>query len=476
MSNAICSSSDLFSLLPRYVGSAPRYTSYPTAVEFSGDVTRDIWLEELQASEIGSNDKSVNRSRSTKGLSLYFHLPFCHSLCYFCACSKVITRDYSMVEPYLQALCAEVDSYGSIISRNAPVEQIHWGGGTPNFFNSIDMKRLMEKTIQIFPNLLSDADISVELDPRTTSRQQLEALKELGINRISLGVQDFRPEVQQAVNRIQPYEMTRDLIEDAREIGLGGVNVDLIYGLPNQTVVGFLETIDQIISIKPDRIALYGYAHVTWIKKVQKALERAHLPTAAERIEIFTAAIEKLCGAGYEHIGMDHFALPEDSLTMALRNGTLNRNFMGYTTHEGASVIGFGASAISSLPTAFAQNIKDVKSYQQQVLDTGFAIEKGLIRTVDDQMRGEVIESLLCGGEVNFKRFNQRWECSFEREFASELLALKRFEEDGLIRLKEDGVALTDFGRILARNVAVVFDAYIENHRAKSNPIFSQAI
>lgn len=456
-------------LVPRYADAAPRYTSYPTAVEFTNEFSTQPWLAAL-------TQDGQRQAGAARRLALYFHLPFCHSLCYFCACHKVITRDYSVVEPYLQALFRELDAYAELIADHSLVEQIHWGGGTPNFFSPQDMARLMEHTRRSFPHLHPDVEISVEVDPRTVTFDHLKTLKDLGFTRLSLGVQDFRPEVQEAINRIQSFEMTNELVQNARRLGFAGINIDLIYGLPNQTVVGFLESIEQVLSLQPDRVALYGYAHVTWIKKVQKALERSHLPTPDQRVEIFSAAVSRFAAAGYEHIGMDHFALSDDLLSKARRDGTLRRNFMGYTTHSGTEILGFGASAISTTAEAFAQNVKDPQLYQELVSKTGFATERGLLRSREDMIRAAAIEAILCAGSLNYQQFSSQWNIEAGSYFAAEIAALAPFEADQLVICDDQGITLTEVGRIFARNIAAVFDAYLKKHQQQAKPVFSQTV
>ena len=454
-------------MIARYAGSAPRYTSYPTAVEFTEKFDGQSWLEAL-AEEFGRD--------SNTGVSLYFHIPFCHELCYFCACNKLITKDKDVIEPYLQAVFAELDLYRELLPERLAVQQIHWGGGTPNFLPVDAIKRLHEKTISTFPNLIAGADVSVEVDPRTCTTEQIKAFREVGFNRLSLGVQDFDPHVQELVNRIQPYEITKALCDTARAVGFSGINVDLIYGLPDQSVAGFLQTVEQILTIRPDRIALYGYAHVTWIKKVQKALERAHLPTPGERIAIFTEALKRFSAAGYRHIGMDHLALPEDTLSLALDNGQLNRNFMGYTSHRGARLLGFGVSSISTLPGAFAQNTKDLFQYQNKLSSGELGISRGLTRTKEDRMRGELIEDLLCSGRINIPEFSNKWGIEFFSKFESGLLRLQPLIDDGLVKLDSAELRLTEVGRLFARNAATAFDAYLETHAESSRPVFSQSV
>lgn len=454
-------------LINRYNGAIPRYTSYPTAIEFNERYDENSWREALTQTNFGS--------KREKNISLYFHLPFCHSLCYFCACNKIIAKDYSGVLPYLETLCLELDYYSELLPSDVVVNQIHWGGGTPNFFRPEEMKKLIEHTTAKFPNVSPCAELSVELDPRTVTEAHLKTLRALGFSRVSLGVQDFNEDVQAAINRLQSFETTKKLFDIARSLGFSGINVDLIYGLPNQTKEKFLETVDKVISLRPDRIALYGYAHVFWIKKAQKALERASIPDSDLRVEIFTAALDAFKAAGYCYIGMDHFSLPEDPLAQSLTQSTLRRNFMGYTVSDSDTVIGLGVSAISSLPTAFAQNSRSIDEYQQRVGNGGLAIERGLARSFDDRVRSEVIESLLCSGEVNFNSFEQKWEIEFKSYFGRELEKLNGFNQDGLIVSSADGLQITDLGRVFSRNIASTFDSYLQGHSGNAK-VFSQAV
>lgn len=459
------------SLIRKYAVAGPRYTSYPTAVEFHSGFGEAEWRDALR------EDQRRWEGESAPAASLYFHLPYCRTLCYFCACNKVISLDRSVLEPYLVTLRKELLAYRELLdNRMLPIEQLHWGGGSPNYLSADDIVRLQEYTLEVFPETLPDGDISVELDPRTTTSDQIDALRRTGFNRVSLGVQDFDPRVQEAVNRIQSFEQTSALVDECRAAGFGGVNIDLIYGLSFQTVDGFRRTIDRVLEIRPDRVALYGYAHVTWLQKVQKTLERGDLPTPDERIKIFTAALKQFTDAGYIYIGLDHFALPKDSLSVALETGKLNRNFMGYTSHRGARIYGFGASAISSLPRAFAQNTKEIAAYQTGVMAGSLPVERGLARTREDELRGEIIESLLCMGSVDIPRIERDYAIEFESHFASTLSALKEFETDGLLIRDSLSLRVTAIGRLFARNIAMTFDAYLQKHREAEKRVFSQAI
>ena len=462
-------------LCQRYAVQGPRYTSYPTAIEFHAGVDAERW----RAAVIRDLKSAPATDVGRLPLSLYVHLPFCKSLCYFCACNKIISQDESVVEPYLQLLFREMELYRELldeVGRDFEVEQLHWGGGTPNYLSPEQMVRLQLHTRKLFPTFGADADISAELDPRHCTQEHLDVLRDTGFNRVSFGVQDFAEEVQQSINRIQPYEMTSRLVEWVRERNFSSVNIDLIYGLPAQTLEGFVETVKQILSIRPDRIALYGYAHVTWTVKVQKALERKHLPTPPERIQIFLRALSLFNEAGYRYIGMDHLALPEDSLSTALDTGRLNRNFMGYSSHRGTSILGFGVSSISSTDGAFAQNTKSMELYREHVTKGIVPVERGYERSDEDRLRGEVIETIMCQGDLDVRAFAARWQIDFWEHFGAVWAGLEGFAADGLIELSPQRVRLTTLGKLFARNIAMLFDAYLEMHRERQKPVFSQAV
>ncbi len=457
---------NLDQLIAKYSTQGPRYTSYPTAVEFTEKFDHVSWKHALQ--EEGRKDEG--------NYSLYVHLPFCPSLCLFCACHKIITKEREVVAPYLKALKKEILAYEKIVGADASVEQLHWGGGSPNYLTPEEMTDLFGAVKRSFPNFTKDADVSIELDPRTTTSDQLKTLVSLGFNRISMGVQDFDPEVQEAVNRIQTYEDTAALVAEARSLGIKSVGIDLIYGLPAQSLAGFNQTLMKVVELRPDRLALYGYAHVTWKTKVQKALTSKGLPTSKERIALFTSAVNVLGRAGYEYIGMDHFALPSDGLAKAVHDGTLNRNFMGYTNHHGVRLIGLGASSISGIPSAYAQNVKGVEEYEKAVETREIPTERGMIRSREDQMRGEIIESLLCSGYLSIDKFERKWGIFFAEVFASEIDQLADFEMDGLLAHDHSAIRLTELGRFFMRNIAMVFDGYLEKYRKATKPTFSQTV
>ena len=465
-------------LIEKYSGQGPRYTSYPTAVEFHEGFSAATWQKTLLAWRNSTPTEPPTESRS---ISLYTHIPFCRSLCYFCACHKIITEDRTVVSPYLAAISRELSIYSQLLSDgNTSLAGLHWGGGSPNYLAPDEMRVLFESTLAAFPKLNPAAEISIEMDPRTTTTEQLSTIERLGFNRISLGVQDFSPHVQEAVNRIQPFELTRDLVENARQLGLSGINLDLIYGLPGQELTSFNDTLSQVISIRPERIALYGYAHVTWIKKVQKALERHPLPSPSLRIELFRSAVTELTRAGYVYIGMDHFALPADSLAKALANGTLTRNFMGYSTECGAGTLGVGPSAISGLAGAYAQNEKDLQRYQAKLTSSNSAnslpITRGLSLSREDKLRAEVISQILCQGTVSFEQVGKRWEIDFAKHFAAELGGLEELEQDRLVAIEDSQLRLTPLGRFFMRSVAMHFDGYLNAHLTSGRKVFSQTV
>lgn len=458
-------STKLRKLIEKYAGFGPRYTSYPTAVEFNGDVGEAAWRNRIARSF----------SEKSGPFACYVHIPFCRSLCYFCACHKLIVTDRTVVAPYLDAVAREAAEYGEL-GRNSVVTQLHWGGGSPSYLTVEETARLFRALSDSLPLDLRGGDISLELDPRTTDREKIALYRSLGFNRLSLGVQDFHPAVQEAVNRRQSREETVDLVAYARKEGFSSVNVDLIYGLPEQTPERFSETIDAVLSLRPDRIALYGYAHVTWLKKVQKALERHHLPTPGERVELFLSALDSLRLAGYVYIGMDHFALPADPLALAYSNGSLQRSFMGYTTRRANRLAALGASAISSVPEMIAQNTRDVAEYTRRAAAGEIPIERGVVRSEDDQLRASLIESLFCAGKIDIPAVEARWSISFWKKFDSLERSLRELEADGLAEVSPWAIRITETGRLFTRNVAMLFDGYLEARLAAQSRAFSATV
>jgi len=453
--------SDAF--LEKYNRPGPRYTSYPTA---------PVWKEDF-----GPDDLEKYYARADElatPLSLYMHIPFCENLCLFCACTVSIQRDKKVAVPYLDALKREINHVGTRVSRKRPVIQFHWGGGTPTYLSVPQMEDLFQYTRDRF-SFAPDAEIGIEVDPRVTSRTQLESLWRLGFNRLSMGIQDFQPKVQEAIHRVQPYEMTRDLIVAARGIGFPSINIDLIYGLPYQTAHSFRATIDQALTLRPDRVAMFSYAHVPWLKKQQGSFE-AHLPEGMEKFRIFRAGLQQFLNAGYLYIGMDHFSWPGDELAIAQQNRTLHRNFQGYTTKAGADLYGMGVSAISSIGDAYAQNRREVPAYESTVAARGIATMRGYRLSADDVLRRAVIGRLLCHTIIPKRELESQFGITFDEYFATELLRLEIARAEGLVVLSSGDIRVTPLGRIFIRNIAMTFDRYLHEQQMDQRPLFSKTL
>ena len=449
-------------LLHRYNVPGPRYTSYPTA---------PAWKETYGASDYAA----ILGDSATSGapLSLYVHLPFCERLCFFCGCTVVITGTrHGPEHPYLETLGREIDWVADRVGSGRTVVQLHWGGGTPTYFAPDLLEALGRRILSRF-QLAPDAELGVEVDPRVTSRTHLETLAGLGFNRLSMGVQDFDPRVQEAINRIQPYAETRSLVEDARDLGIPSVNMDLIYGLPHQTPESFSTTIDRVLEIGPDRLAVYSYANVPWMKKHQVVLE-PHLPDQATKFGIFRTALERFSDAGYEYIGMDHFARPDDELARARRDRTLHRNFQGYTTKAGTDLIGLGMSAIGSVGRHYVQNRRELPAYRSAVAAEGSATFRGSRLTDDDLLRRDVIQNLLCHGVIVKAEIEERYGIGFDETFGGALRALEGCAADGLVENSADALRATALGRVFLRNLAMPFDAYLD--AAPEKPVFSRTL
>jgi oxygen-independent coproporphyrinogen-3 oxidase len=453
-------------LLHRYNVPGPRYTSYPTA---------PVWREELGAEDYGKILSRESGTASPPPLSLYLHLPFCESLCYFCACTVVITgSNHSPEETYLASIEREMDWVAQRLGPGRTVTQLHWGGGTPTYFSPERLLRLGTRTREAFA-FAPDAELGVEVDPRVTTPEHLDVLSRIGFNRLSLGVQDFDPAVQRAINRIQPYEQTRDLVRAARSLGFPSVNVDLIYGLPLQTPESFSRTIDAVLEIGPDRLAVYSYANVPWLKKHQNLFIN-RLPDEGAKFEIFRTALTRFTDAGFEYIGMDHFARPQDELAVARRERTLHRNFQGYTTKSGTDLIGLGVSAIGSIGSHYVQNARELASYQAAITHRGAATFRGFHLSADDRLRRAVIQNLLCHGTVVKSEIEEAFDISFDRYFAPALERLVPCAEDGLVELTPAEVRATPLGRIFLRNLAMPFDAYLPASAGSEKPVFSRTL
>ena len=431
-------------LVRKYNVAGPRYTSYPPATKFTDDVS---W-EDLSA-------KIEANNQTERDLSIYFHIPFCES---FCGCTTVITGNHDKGGDYIAYLEREVAAMAARLNPRRKAVQLHFGGGSPTFLRPDDIRRLGEIIHRHF-TFSPDIEASVEVDPRRLTRDHLVALREIGFNRASMGVQDFNPDVQKAVHRIQPREMTQQAIDWMRELGFGSVNLDLIYGLPNQTRESFNETLDIVLEMQPDRLAVFSYAHVPWIKPAQKILEEKVLPTPETKLEILKLVIEKLTAENrYVYIGMDHFARPDDELAVAQRNKQLQRNFQGYSTRGGSDIYAFGMSSISQIPDAYWQHEKELPKYQEAVDAGRPPLQRAYFLTEEDKIRRETIMRIMCDLSMNFAELSERLGVNVEQHFAEELASLAPFEADGLIQRTAEGFEVTDTGRLFIRNIAMSFD------------------
>lgn len=454
-------------LLRRYDRPGPRYTSYPTAPQFGPHFNEEMLREYIRRS---------NEELIPQRLSLYLHIPYCSSPCFYCGCNRIITRDRTAGRRYVERLVREISMAGPLFDRDREVIQVHFGGGTPNFLSVNELRDVMASLGQQFQ--LSNApgrDFSIEIDPRFLTPEDLAAYAEMGLNRASLGVQDFDPTVQAAVNRIQSVEITRTAIDACRHHGFRSVNVDLIYGLPHQSLAGFGRTLDTVLECRPDRLAVYGYAHMPQLFKPQRRIDAAHLPNAEQRIALLSLAIDKLTSAGYVYIGMDHFALPEDDLARASDAGTLQRNFMGYTTHADCDLLGLGVSAISHIGASFSQNPRDLPGWELAIEAGRLPVWRGLHLNPDDQVRAEVIQQLMCQGAVDIAAIERRYEIDFQRYFADALAQMQPLAADGLVQLERLRITATSRGRLLLRIIAMCFDRYLKQ-QLPAQATYSRAI
>jgi oxygen-independent coproporphyrinogen-3 oxidase len=438
-------------LLARHDVTGPRYTSYPTAPSFREDF-RD---RDYRAFARASNEDPIPRP-----LSLYVHVPFCESPCFYCGCTRVITRDHGNAAYYLDYLEREIMLQSALFDPDRPVVQLHLGGGTPNFFDADELSRLVSALAAGFQLEPDDGrDYSIELDPRHAPAALVGRLVELGFNRVSLGVQDFDPAVQQAINRIQPLSQTQEAIEAARAGGMKSVNLDLIYGLPRQRPESFARTLETVVGLRPERIALYAYAHLPQRFKAQRQIDAADLPAPAVKLTLLGMAIRAFEDAGYRYIGMDHFALPDDPLARAQAAGTLHRNFQGYSTHGQCDLIGLGMSAISHVDDCYAQNARDLPGYYQALDQARLPIARGIAIDADDRIRADLIQDVMCRGRVDFAAVERRFDIRFRERFEPEFAELRALAADGLVTLDDRGVTVTPRGRLLLRVVAMAFDA-----------------
>lgn len=452
-------------LIRKYDVSGPRYTSYPTAVEFHEGFDEASYKQQAIASNTATPDGP---------LSLYFHIPFCNTVCFYCGCNKVVTKHRERAAPYLQRLHQEIAMQGELFDRQRPVTQLHWGGGTPTFISHDEMRGLMRVTGQHFRLLDNDGgEYSIEVDPREVRPGTIALLREIGFNRMSLGVQDFDPKVQQAVNRIQSEQQTVGVLNEAREHGFQSLNLDLIYGLPHQSVASFSHTLDRIIAVNPDRLSVFNYAHLPERFKPQRRIHAEDLPSPGEKLDIMQMMIEKLSDAGFVYIGMDHFAKPDDPLTLAQQAGTLYRNFQGYSTHADCDLVAMGITSIGSVNRCFAQNVRTLEDYNERIDGGRLAVYRGIELTDDDILRQAVIRELICHFKLKFAAIEQRFQIDFHAYFEWERPRLQDMAKDGLIVMDDNGIQVSPAGHLLIRNICMVFDTSL---RGKQEHRFSKVI
>lgn len=444
-------------LIKKYDRPGPRYTSYPTAPQFNNSFTSEKFLDEIIR---------TNNENNPPELSLYFHIPFCDTLCYFCGCNMIISRNRERIKEYTNHLKNEIDLLRTYLKNDRKVVQLHWGGGTPTHLNPDEITDLISYINNSF-SFSNHAEEGCEIDPRGLTKEHLEALRHGGFNRISMGVQDFNEKVQKAVNRIQPEDMTRQVISWVRELKFNSMNLDLIYGLPFQSVESFEKTVDAIIDISPDRIAVFNYAHVPWLKKHMALIKPEDLPKPEEKLEILKMTSEKLTNAGYVFIGMDHFAKPNDELSIALKEKKLYRNFQGYSTHAGTDLYALGITSISQIGRCYSQNVKKESEYFEKLNDGVFPVERGYYLSDDDLLRRHVITRIMCDFELDFSEVEKLFSIDFKKYFDSSLKKLTEFVDDDLLILSDKNMKVTEMGRLMIRNIAMNFDAYLETSNAK---------
>ena len=445
-------------LIRRFDVNGPRYTSYPTADRFVEAFNAEAYRSWLGRRTVGG---------ISRPLSLYFHIPFCNTICYYCACNKIITKDHGRSAKYIRYLGKELALQAGALDGSHEVIQLHWGGGTPTFLSQDEMKRLMELTLQHF-KLLPNGEYSIEIDPRKVDRGTVKLLGELGFNRMSVGVQDFEPGVQRAVNRIQTLDETRVVIDAAREFGFKSVSVDLIYGLPKQNVISFNHTLDEVIKLSPDRLSVYNYAHLPNLAKPQRRISETELPSADQKLQILSTAIQRLTDAGYVFIGMDHFAKPDDELAVAQRQGRLHRNFQGYSTYADADLLAFGVSAISKVGPTYCQNYRTLDDYYDRLDQGVLPVMRGLELTADDLLRRSIIQALMCHFELSIESLEIAHLIDFKSYFAAELADLREMEAAGLLQIDDQWISVLPRGRMLVRAIAMAFDRYLRNDRERA--------
>ena len=437
---------------------APRYTSYPTAVEFKELTPEDIY-DDL---------------KSNKPLSLYFHLPFCKSACYFCGCNVVYTSKADKRRRYIDYLKKELKLWSKYLDTNRIVRQLHFGGGTPTFFTPQELSEIYELIYSYFKNFEKDAEISVEIDPRFFGKDHMEVLKKYGVNRISFGVQDFNEKTQKAVNRIQPFDLTKKAVDIARDYGIKSINIDLIYGLPYQNLETFKKTLELVKELNPDRVAVFNYAHVPWLKKSMRKIDETTLPAPEEKLKIFKYTIDFFENNGYKMIGMDHFAKEDDELFKAIKKGELHRNFQGYTTKGGADLIGIGLTSISETDRAYFQNYKDLKSYENAIDEGRLPVFRGVKLNEEDLIRKYVIMEMMANFSFDIERFEKKFGINFFEKFEDEIKELEEFIKEGLVEITPKRISVSKTGTLLIRNIVLPFDEYFK--KMKNQKVFSKSI
>lgn len=452
-------------LIRRYDKSGPRYTSYPTAVQFQDDFSEADYQEVIGSSQ---------QANTGAPLSLYFHLPFCNTVCFYCACNKVVTKHRERAAPYLKNLYQEIAMQAALFGKQRPVTQLHWGGGTPSFISNNEMKQLMAETGKHFFLLDDDSgEYSIEIDPREVGTGTISLLRTLGFNRASLGVQDFDAKVQKAVNRIQPEDITRTVLKDLRGHGFRSINLDLIYGLPFQSVRSFGETLNKIIDMDPDRLSVFNYAHLPTLFKPQRRINDADLPSAEEKLEILQLIIERLTAAGYQYVGMDHFAKPGDELALAQAQGSLYRNFQGYSTQADCDLVAMGITAIGKVGDCYVQNVRTIEEYDRIIATGHLPVSRGFLLNQDDKIRRHVITELMCHFKLDFAQLEKTLDINFYEYFSDEVATLNDMEKDGLLRLADNQLIVLPAGRLLIRNICMNFDRYLKQAK---NQKFSRVI
>ena len=448
-------------LIKKYDKSGPRYTSYPTAPQFTTSYTAETLKNCIQRS---------NTEMIPSPLSLYIHIPYCDTICYYCACNKIITKDHSVSNEYLDLLEAEIQMLAPLFDQDRELEQLHLGGGTPTFLNDEELMRLMRLVEENF-NIAKECEMSIEIDPRKVSNETLRLLTNIGFNRISLGVQDFDEKVQLAVNRLQSFDLVQERLNMARELDIKSINMDLIYGLPFQTVKTFEQTLEKVIRLKPDRLSIFNYAHLPERFKPQRRINEVDLPSSAEKLKILKLTMDMLQHAGYVYIGMDHFALAGDSMVKAQQEGTLQRNFQGYSTHGHTDLIGLGVSSIGSIFDSYSQNSSSMDQYRELVNAGQLPIVRGLVMTPEDRLRKQIINQLICHFHLDIPALEKQWDINFEQYFKAEIEQLDEMVKDGLLTIDANSVQVALRGRLLIRNICMVFDSYLKDNVVKFSKV-----